>query len=268
MRRVAVDAGGAARPRWQRILFQLVLSVPELAIAYGFGFAVFMGAMALGCRVLGASVCDSAGALAIVVAGLGAAIVAGVAYWIAALALGLAGWRRARYTLDAVAALIAVATIGTAYWRAYSAEAEARGAAEAARRNEAAVREAWVAELRQHPERHGAPGVVPPMLQVVDLGQGVEVTNTTADWLVVALARVLEDQQGQWRACALLTVGEISDYYSYSIGPGRTVRYAPIPDCAAGFVGAPLEYRVGEPFRNDVGFWSDSAFATPEGRVP
>ena len=67
---------------------------------------------------------------------------------------------------------------------------------------------------------------------------------------------------------ALMTVGEYSDYYSFSIGPGHTTRYAPLRDCAAGFEGAPLEYRVGDPFQDDVGFWSDTAFAAPKGRLP
>ena len=79
---------------------------------------------------------------------------------------------------------------------------------------------------------------------------------------------MLQDNQGEWRACALLTVGEISDYYRFSIGPGHTARYAPLRDCAAAFDGAPLEYRVGDPFQDDVGFWSDSAFAAPKGRLP
>lgn len=265
---MAADASAPARPRWQRILFQLALSVPELGVAYGFGFAVFVGAMALGCRLLGASVCDSAGALAIVVVALGASVVAGAAYWIAALAFGLAGWRRLRYGLDGVATVIAAATIGTLYWQDYSEQAAARAAAATARRNEQAAREAWIAALRQNPDGHAPPGVVPPMLRVVDSELVVEVTNTTDEWLTVALAHVLEDRQGVWRACPLLTTGEVSDYYRFSIGPGRTARYAAVPDCAAGFAGLPLEYRVGDPFRDKVGFWSDSAFATPEGRLP
>ena len=110
--------------------------------------------------------------------------------------------------------------------------------------------------------------VVPPMVQVVDDGRGAEVTNTTEVWLTVALARVLQDNQGEWRACPLLTVGEISDFYRYSIGPGQTTRYAPLPDCAGGFHGALLEYRVGDPVRDAVGWWSDTAFAVPNGRLP
>jgi hypothetical protein len=256
------------RPRWQTLLAQLALSLPELAIAYGLGFAAFFGAMALGCRVVGSQVCDSAGGLAVVVVGLGASVVVAAGYWILALALGLAGRRRTRYALDAVAAVVALATYGTLAWRDYSQSTAARLAAEQAARTETAAREAWVAALRQSPDAHGPPGVVPPMLTVVDDGRDAHVTNNTQEWLTVALARVMPDGQGEWRACALLTVGEHSAYYRFSIGPGRTTQYAPLPDCAAGFEGAPLEYRVGDPFQDEVGFWSDSAFAAPEGRLP
>jgi hypothetical protein len=257
----------APRSRWRRLLVQIALSVPELAIAFGLGFAVFTGTMVLGCRALYPA-CDSTGGLVVVVVGLVVSILVASAYWLLALVLGLASRRRARYGLDVVAAVVAVANVGVLEWREHSAQAAYRAAAEAAARSEAAAREAWIAGLRQNPDAHGPPGVVPPMLTVVDDGSGVQVTNTTQEWLVVALARVLQDNQGDWRACPLLTVGEISDYYRFSIGPGRTARYAPLPDCAAGFEGAPLEYRVGDPLPNSTGWWSDSAFATPKARLP
>ncbi|HEY7671142.1 MAG TPA: hypothetical protein VIC71_02910 [Gammaproteobacteria bacterium] len=106
------------------------------------------------------------------------------------------------------------------------------------------------------------------MLAVVDDGRGALVTNMTQEWLTVALARVLPDSQGEWRACPLLTVGKVSDYYRYSIGPGQTAQYAPLLRCAAAFERAPLEYRVGDPLPNATGWWSDSAFAAPNGRLP
>jgi hypothetical protein len=254
--------------RWRTLLPQLALSVPELAIAYGFGFAVFWIATWLGCRAV-SPVCDSAGGLAVVVVVLGVSIVAGIGYWVLALVLGLAGQRRARYVLDAVAAAVAIGTFAVLMSQQWSTQAEHRAAAEAAARNEAATREAWIAALRQNPDAHGPPGVVPPMLRVVDDGRGVEATNTRQEWLMVALARVREDNQGVWQACPLLTVGEVSDYYRFAIGPGETARYAPLPDCAAAFDGAPLEYRVGDPFQNPAaGWWSDSAFAAPNGWLP
>jgi hypothetical protein len=57
-----------------------------------------------------------------------------------------------------------------------------------------------------------------------------------------------------------------ADYYRFSIGPGHTTRYAPVPTCAAEFEGAALEFRVGDPW-SKVGWWSDSAFAAPEDRL-
>jgi len=260
-------ANTTAGARWQKLLFQLALSVPELAIAGGFGFAVFWGATALGCRAL-YPVCDSTGGLAIVVVALVVSILVASGYWVLALVLGLAGRRRARYGLDALAAVLASATYGGLMWREHSIEAAYRNEREAAERSEAAAREAWIAALRQNPDGHGPPGVVPPMLEVVDDGRGAEVTNTTQEWLTVALARVWQNDQGVWRACPLLTVGEVSDYYRFSIGPDQTARYAPLPDCAAGFEGAPLEYRVGDPLPNATGWWSDTAFAVPNGRLP
>jgi hypothetical protein len=265
---MTTDTHAAAGSRWPKVLLQLALSVPELAIAYGFGFAVFVGAMALGCRAVGSTVCESAGGLAVVIVGMGVGFVVAGAYWVVALVLGLTGRTRVRYGLDAVAAVIAVATYGGLMWQDYSTQERYRVEREAAARSEAAAREAWIAALRRNPDSHGPPGVVPPMLSVVDDGRGAAVTNNTMEWLTVALARVQQNNQGQWFACALLTVGENSDYYRFSIGPGRTARYAPLPDCAAGFEGAPLEYRVGDPFQDKVGYWSDTAFAVPAGRLP
>lgn len=248
-------------------LAQLALSVPELAIACGLGFAVFVGATALGCRLVSPA-CVDVGGLAVVVVALVVSVLLAAAYWVLALVLGLTGRRRARYGLDAVVAVAAVTNYAALEWREYRQMAAYRAAAEESARNAAAAREAWIAALRQNPDGHGPPGVVPPMLRVVDDGRGVQVTNTTGEWLDVALARVLQDNQGEWRACPLLTVGEISDYYRFAIGPSRTARYSPLPDCAATFDGAPLEYRVGDPARNAMGWWSDSAFTVPNGRLP
>jgi len=264
---VTTHASTPARPRWQRLLLQLALSVPELAVAAGLGFAIFTVTMALGCRALSPA-CDSAGGLAIVVVGLVVSILAASGYWLVALGLGLAGQVGARYTLDAFVAVVAVANVGALMWREHSAATTYRAEREAAERREAADREAWIAALQQNPDGHGPPGVVPPMLEVVDEGGDVRVTNTTQEWLTVALARVLQNNQSEWLACPLLTVGEHADYYRFSIGPGQSARYAPLPDCAAGFDGAPLEYRVGDPLPNATGWWSDTAFAVPKGRSP
>ena len=136
-------------------------------------------------------------------------------------------------------AAVAVANVSVLMWREHSAAATYRAEREAAERSEAAARETWIAALRQNPDGHGPPGVGPPMLEVIDEGRNVHVTNTTQEWLTVALARVLQNNQGEWLACPLLTVGEHADYYRVSIGPGHTAQYAPVRDCAAGFEGAP-----------------------------
>jgi hypothetical protein len=264
---MTTGASTSARPRWQWLLLQLALSVPELAVAAGLGFAIFTVTMTLGCRAL-FPICDSTGGLALVVVGLVASILVACAYWIVALGLGLARRSRARYALDAVVAVVGITNVGVLVWHEYSAAAKYNAERAAAESSEAAAREAWIAALRQNPNGHGPPGVVPPMLEVFDEGLGVHVTNMTQEWLTVALARVLQDNQGAWSACPLLTVGENSAYYRFSIGPGHTAQYAPVTECAAGFEGAALEYRVGDPLLDAVGFWSDTAFAVPKGRLP
>ena len=247
-------------------LLQLALSIPELGIAAALGLAIFWAGTAAGCR-LAVPICDSTGGVAIVVLALAAAIVMGCAYWILALVLGLRGRRRVRYSVDAVVAAVALGYIGALMWQADSAVASARAASEAATRDAAAARARWIAALQQSSSSHGPPGVVPPMLSVKDAAREVEVTNTTGEWLVVALARVRPGaQDGEWQACPLLTVGEITAYYRFAIGPGHTTRYSPVPECAAAFDGAPLEFRVGDPW-SQVGWWSDSAFAAPDDRV-
>ena len=149
-------ANTTAGARWQKLLLQLALSVPELAIAGGLGFAVFWGTTAVGCRAL-YPVCDSTGGLAIVVVALVVGILVASGYWVLALALGLGGQRRARYGLDAVALVVAVGTYAGLMWRDHSEQAAYRAAAETAARNEAADREAWIAALRQNPDGHGPP---------------------------------------------------------------------------------------------------------------
>jgi hypothetical protein len=261
----APSSNASAPTRRRATLLQLALSIPELGIAWLLGLAVFWAATAIGCRVA-SPICDSTGGVAVVLVAIGAGIVIGCGYWILALVLGLRGHRQTRYAIDAVVATVALGYIGALYWQANRSEAAARAASETARRDAAAARAKWIAELRQNPTTHGPPGAVPPMLLVNDAARDVEVTNTTGEWLVVALARVRPGNQGDWLACPLLTVGEVSEYYRFSIGPGHTTRYAPVPACAAEFEGAQLEFRVGDPY-SSVGWWSDSAFEAPDDRL-
>lgn len=261
-------SGSSVPSVWRRWLWQIALSAAEILIALGLGGAVFAAAHSLGCRVI-APACDGAGGLAVVVVGVVASLFVASAYWTGALALGAAGRHRARYWLSGIVAAVAIGNLVALEWRQHRSQAAYRAETTAAAQKEAADREAWIAALRQNPEGHGAPGIVPPMLRVADAGIGVEVTNLASEWLVVALARVRPvDGQMGWQACPLLTVGEISGHYRFAIGPGQSARYAPLPSCGAEFEGAPLEFRVGDPLPGAMGWWSDSAFEAPRGRLP
>lgn len=113
-----------------------------------------------------------------------------------------------------------------------------------------------------------APGLVPPLVEAHEAGDGVTVRNTSDQPLMVALARVREaDGPGGWRGCGMYTSGRHGGgrYYYYSLAPGESAEYLPYDSCAAAFRGAPLEYRIGRD-RSDRGWWSDSAFAAPKGR--
>lgn len=117
---------------------------------------------------------------------------------------------------------------------------------------------------------HGPPGVVPPQLRSEASGDGVTITNTTQQPIVVSLARVQEDiaAPGGWRACAMHTSGSRAGgmrYYRYSLAPGARATFVNFEPCAASFKSAPIEYRVGE-YPGDTGWWSDSALAAPGSR--
>ena len=261
-------ANTTAAPRWQKLLFQLALSVPELAIAGALGFAVFWGATALGCRAL-YPVCDSAGGLAIVVVGIIVSILVASGYWVLALVLGLAGRRRARYVLDAHRSR----RRGRDLFRAHVARAQRTGRVPSGSRNRRAQRSGRSRSVdcgaSSEPRRPRSSGC-----RAADADGRRRRTRRSSDEQRARVAhRRIGASAGKttrayWRACPLLTVGEVSDYYRFSIGPGQTARYAPLPDCAAGFDGAPLEYRVGDPLPNATGWWSDTAFAVPDGRLP
>jgi hypothetical protein len=92
------------------------------------------------------------------------------------------------------------------------------------------------------------------------------VTNASKIWMTVALAKVHPDAASPdgWRGCAMYSESD-QGYYRYSIGPGKSTRYRLDPACAAAHAGDAIEYRVGDDAR-EQGWWSDSAFATPDGR--
>ena len=53
-------------------------------------------------------------------------------------------------------------------------------------------------------------------------------------------------------------------YYTF-VSPGKTRVFIPNTPCGLSFRGAAIEYRVGHR-PPEIGWWSDSAFAKPEGR--
>jgi hypothetical protein len=122
--------------------------------------------------------------------------------------------------------------------------------------------------------RFAPPGVAPPDFEVVDDGATVRVTYHGTESSSISLARVMEDatQPGGWRGCALWTAGKIGGgrYYSHFVESGMTLTFNMYDDCIAEFRDAPLEFRVGHPElggeRGARAWWSESAFARPEGR--
>jgi hypothetical protein len=99
----------------------------------------------------------------------------------------------------------------------------------------------------------GAPGVVPPMLEVYDQGRGVwRVTNRHSQWVLVRLSRVAppEGASVAWRRCVL---DESSPFLE--IPAGGTRRFV----LEAGCAGSLLEFRVGEQMRPDLPWWTSTA---------
>lgn len=125
---------------------------------------------------------------------------------------------------------------------------------------------AWLENLKKTGQ-HAPPGVVPPMLTVEDNGTTVKVTNIHDKEIVVALARVRQDPAapGGWKGCGMYEGARGSRFYFIYLGPRKSLMYTPWEECAGNFVNAPIEYRIGQR-PPEIGWWSDSAFAKPEGR--
>ena len=120
---------------------------------------------------------------------------------------------------------------------------------------------------------HAAPGIVPPMLTVKDEGDTVWIRHNHSSELYVALARVRQSGDA-WEGCRMKPVGKRGrsrpflegrggrHRFSYRVEPGTLTEYKLYPDCAADYVDAPVEYRVGV-YGSSTGWWSDSALAEP-----
>ena len=121
------------------------------------------------------------------------------------------------------------------------------------------LRMSWTDDLRAA-GAHGGEGVVPPMLEVVDSGQGVEVTNTGKEPLCLDLRRSTAKVGGLEYQCALWSQrGALHSCVKYAPGQKEFLRMSSarpdLPDCS----GQPLEFRVGTWEEKGPGWWSDVA---------
>ena len=178
---------------------------------------------------------------------------------------------RTRLAIDAVAVVavlvLLVYPVAQTHWREAARQEKFRAQQKAANDKYAAARLEWIANLRASDMR-GPPGAVPPMLKSDDDGIKVVVENITAKGMTVALTRVIENASAAtgWRGCPMRTSGKVGGtYHSYWLNSGERATYEADANCAQRFRGAAVEYRVGKDAR-DTGWWSDSAFAAPDGR--
>jgi len=122
------------------------------------------------------------------------------------------------------------------------------------------LRTSWTADLRAA-GAHGAEGVVPPMLDVIDSGQGVQVTNIGDQTVCLDLRRsharlgigldyqcALWSERGGLHSCVEFKPGQSEWLRMSSARPD-------LPDCS----GQPLEFRVGAWETTGPGWWSDAA---------
>jgi len=122
------------------------------------------------------------------------------------------------------------------------------------------LRTSWTEDLRAA-HAHGGEGVVPPMLDVIDSGQGVQVTNIGNVPLCLDLRRSLHKLgPGYEYQCALWSDrGGLHSCVEYPPGHQEWLRMSSarpdLPDCS----GEPLEFRVGEWEKTGLGWWSDAA---------
>lgn len=245
-----------------RVLIEIVLS---LAVGCAAAYQTFV----IACD---AAKCNSGTNTAAIPIMLLAAVVGVVAVGVYFLIYRIKGRvLRVRHALDAVAIVavlvLLVYPLVQTELRERARQEQFRAQQKAADDKYQAARLAWIAKLRAS-DAHGPPGAVPPMLKAEDDGIKVVVENTTAKGLTVALTRVIEQPSAPtgWRGCPMRTSGKTGGtYHSYWVGPGERITYEPDAPCAEKFRGAAVEYRIGKDQR-DIGWWSESAFAAPDGR--
>jgi hypothetical protein len=206
--------------------------------------------------------------------GLGALILSG------AVGLGFAVFaltrRNPKYRLTVDIAGIVfwiVAFVIPMQYRGYTQQAEEQARAEKAVMEGQAYQikfNAWLENMKKTGQ-HGPPGVVPPMLSVQDQGTTVKVMNILDKEIVITLARVRQDPTapGGWKGCGMYTDSPPGmgggRFYHYTLSPKDHLTFSTHENCASAFLETPIEYRVGRR-AGDIGWWSNSAFAKPEGR--
>jgi len=107
---------------------------------------------------------------------------------------------------------------------------------------------------------HGAEGVVPPMLQVLDSGDGVQVTNISDETICLDLRRSLAKfSVGYDYQCALWSDrGGFHSCVDYEPGHTEWLHMSQRPDMPS-CAGEPLEFHVGGWKEDSIGWWSDAA---------
>jgi hypothetical protein len=117
----------------------------------------------------------------------------------------------------------------------------------------------WRADL-ENAGAYGAEGVVPPMLEVLDSGDGVQVTNISDQTLCLDLRRSLAKLgPGYDYQCALWSErGGLHSCVDYAPGHTEWLHMSQRPDLPS-CSGEPLEFRVGEWRKDTIAWWSDAA---------
>jgi len=243
------------------VAFRLGLALLELPIALGVAYAVFVGGYTLGCRI---QPCYDLQGLGVMLVALPIGILVGIAYWIVAVKMDKRLNRRLLWDGGALAVAAAAFLVPQYVAHVEASRQAARG--QLLQQQAEFRRKLWIDTMRQ--EAHGPPGTVPPRLEVVDEGSAAVVTNLSTQGRSISLGRVVQDPAapGGWRGCAMVSDDKWASYDPW-LAPKQSVRYVLDRTCADAFAGAPIEYRVGSE-REGGGWWSDSAFATPEGRKP
>lgn len=263
------QSGGPSRFDVRAFLRAALRLMLEIVLSLAVGSAAAYQTFVLACE---AAKCNSGTNYAAIPIMLLAGVVGIVAVGVFFLIYRIKGRvLRARHAIDAVAVVavfvLLVYPLVQTQWREQARQEQFKAQQKAAEEKYRAERMAWMEKLRAS-DAHGPPGTVPPMLKADDDGIKVVVENTTAKGLTVALTRVIEQPSAPtgWRGCPMRTSGKTGGtYHSYWVGPGERITYESDAPCAERFRGAAVEYRVGKDPR-DVGWWSDSAFAAPDGR--